>query len=230
MTLPELAKQLRAIRSKMPRLTSAEAYAQMDRMMGRTTSASSSVSGMRSSDGLKKPVLLLPVSFAPPAREGGREHDVRLEESTGRWINFTKPGANRLHDQLGRQGRAVYARRIAGGVFAALGLAKPSLRRQHPFGWTLASTGPPVECRDLGSQVCKGIDQRLMQLEDAFRSNGFALLPWRSIGYEGALAFRGGGFDVRDVHPANVFLSAERLPLPVDVIITRTVGDDRPKS
>jgi hypothetical protein len=36
---------------------------------------------------------ILPQSFAGPAREGGREHDVTLSEHTGRWIKFTKSSA-----------------------------------------------------------------------------------------------------------------------------------------
>lgn len=38
MTLKELSAKLRQIRSEMPRVTSEQAYAQMDRLMGRTNS------------------------------------------------------------------------------------------------------------------------------------------------------------------------------------------------
>ena len=36
---------------------------------------------------------ILPVDFPGPEREGGREHDVTLDEGTGGWIKFTKPSA-----------------------------------------------------------------------------------------------------------------------------------------
>jgi hypothetical protein len=62
-------------------------------------------------------------------------------------------------------------------------------------------------------------------LEDlalAFTAAGFTMLPWRGIGYEGSLALRIEGFDIWDVHPANVLLSPEGLPLSIDVIVTRS--------
>ncbi len=36
---------------------------------------------------------ILPLNFPGPEREGGREHDVTLDESTGRWIKYTKPAS-----------------------------------------------------------------------------------------------------------------------------------------
>ena len=37
---------------------------------------------------------ILPLAFLAPAREGGREHDVTLDESSGRWIKYTKRSAS----------------------------------------------------------------------------------------------------------------------------------------
>ena len=36
----------------------------------------------------------LPLDFPGPEREGGREHDVTLDEPTGRWIKYTKPSSS----------------------------------------------------------------------------------------------------------------------------------------
>ena len=51
---------------------------------------------------------------------------------------------------------------------------------------------------------------------------GFALQPWQGIGYEHSISLSIEGFDIWDVHPANVLLSPEGLPLAIDVIITRS--------
>lgn len=172
---------------------------------------------------------ILPISFAPPAREGGREHDVRLEESTGRWIKFTKPGATGCTVSWGDSGapfmhgaspleylqRLAWQNQVFGDDIRLIGLWQAQVHR-----WSVVTSQPGLQ----------GDRPTLDQLEAAFRSSGFALLPWRGIGYEGSLAFRGGGFDVWDVHPANVFLSTEGLPLPVDVIVTRSRGDVTPSS
>jgi hypothetical protein len=53
MKLNEFSKLARQARSRMPRLTSAAAYAQMDQLMGKTgTSPAQSASGQPSSSGL----------------------------------------------------------------------------------------------------------------------------------------------------------------------------------
>lgn len=97
---------------------------------------------------------ILPLEFPGPERDGGREHDVRFHEPSGRWLQ--------------------------------------------------------------GNRVS------LDHLSAAFVAAGFQLLPWRGLGYEGSLSLRFEGFDIWDVHPANVLLSPEGLPLPIDVIVTRS--------
>jgi type I restriction enzyme M protein len=37
---------------------------------------------------------ILPLDFPPPDREGGREHDVTLDDASGRWIKYTKPSSS----------------------------------------------------------------------------------------------------------------------------------------
>ena len=54
MTLAQLSSTLRETRSKMPRRTSVQAYAQMDLLMGKTTSTSPKSSGLNFVHGRKK--------------------------------------------------------------------------------------------------------------------------------------------------------------------------------
>lgn len=46
------------------------------------------------------------------------------------------------------------------------------------------------------------------------------MLPWRGLGYAESLSVRKDGFDVWDIHPANVLVTDSGLPLPFDVMIT----------
>lgn len=78
--------------------------------------------------------------------------------------------------------------------------------------WCIVTTQPDV----IGSKAT------LEELEVAFMNVGFELLPWRGIGYADALAFRKEGVDVWDVHPANVLIGDDRLPIPFDVMLTPT--------
>lgn len=55
MTLAQLSSTLRETRSKMPRRTSVQAYAQMDLLMGRKTSTFPKGSGLPFVRGRKKP-------------------------------------------------------------------------------------------------------------------------------------------------------------------------------
>ncbi|MCE2694918.1 MAG: hypothetical protein LW645_11740 [Verrucomicrobiaceae bacterium] len=54
MSFQQLSAKLRQIRSEMPRVTSERAYAQMDRLMGRTTSSAPKKSGQSSVTGPKR--------------------------------------------------------------------------------------------------------------------------------------------------------------------------------
>lgn len=164
---------------------------------------------------------ILPVNFLPPAREGGREHDVTLHEPSGRWIKYTKPassgytvswkddGTPFLHNAapLDYLQRLLWQNEVFGDDIHLIGL-----REESPHRWRIVTTQPGLTGEPTG----------LEELAAAFTAAGFTLLPWRGIGYEGSLSLRCGGFDIWDVHPANVLLSPEGLPLPLDVIITRT--------
>ncbi|MBK8037405.1 MAG: hypothetical protein IPK22_09760 [Verrucomicrobiaceae bacterium] len=53
MSFQQLSAKLRQIRSQMPRVTSERAYAQMDHLMGRTTSSDPKKNGQLSANGPK---------------------------------------------------------------------------------------------------------------------------------------------------------------------------------
>jgi hypothetical protein len=164
---------------------------------------------------------ILPLDFPAPEREGGREHDVTLHESSGRWIKHTKPAASGytvswrddgtpfLHNALPLDyvQRLLWQNEIFGDDIHLIGLWSSS-----PHQPRIVTTQPGLA----------GTRATLDDLSGAFRAAGFELLPWRGIGYEGSLALRFEGFDIWDVHPANVLLSPEGLPLPLDVIVTRS--------
>jgi hypothetical protein len=163
----------------------------------------------------------LPLNFTGPEREGGREHDVTLDESTGRWIKFTKPscsgytvswqedGAPYLHNALPLDylQRLLWQNEIFGDDIHLIGLWQ-----QQPHQWRIVTSQPGLQ----------GARATLDDLSAAFITAGFTVLPWRGIGYKNSLSLRIEGFDIWDVHPANVLLSSEGLPLPIDVIVTRT--------
>jgi len=70
----------------------------------------------------------------------------------------------------------------------------------------------------------RGREASLPELRDAFLQSGFQLLPWTGIGYENSLSFRKEAVDVWDVHPANMLVTQDGLPLPFDVMLT--LNDD----
>ena len=164
---------------------------------------------------------ILPLDFPAPEREGGREHDVTLDDSSGRWIKYTKPSASGytvgwqengtpfLHNAppLDYLQRLLWQNEIFGDDMHLIGLWQA-----QPHQWCIVTTQPGLQ----GGRVT------LDGLAAAFVAAGFSLLPWRGLGYEGSLSLRCEGFDIWDAHPANVLLSPEGLPLPIDVIITRS--------
>lgn len=163
---------------------------------------------------------ILPLDFPGPEREGGREHDVTLNEALGRWIKFTKPASSGYTVSWGEDGtpfmhnalpldylqRLAWQNEVFGDDIHLLGLWQ-----SKPHQWSIVTTQPGVQ----------GERTTLEALADAFAATGFTLLPWRGIGYAGSLSLRMEGFDVWDVHPANVLLSPEGLPIAIDVIVTR---------
>ena len=152
----------------------------------------------------------LPLAFPAPEREGGREHDVTLHEPTGRWIKYTKPsasgytvswredGAPYLHNALPLDylQRLLWQNEVFGDDIQLVGLWQA-----EPHQWRIVTSQPGLQ----------GTRATLDDLATAFLAAGFTLLPWRSIGYEGSLALRLEGFDIWDVHPANVLLSPDRM-------------------
>lgn len=168
---------------------------------------------------------ILPLNFPPPEREGGREHDVTLDEASGRWIKYTKRSASGYTVSWGENGepflhnalpldylqRLLWQNEVLGDDIHLIGLWQEQMHQ-----WRIVTSQPGLQ----GSRTT------LEELAAAFTSSGFALLPWRGIGYEGSLSLRFEGFDIWDVHPANVLLSPEGLPLPIDVIVTEARLND----
>ena len=164
---------------------------------------------------------ILPLAFLAPEREGGREHDVTLDESSGRWIKYTKRSASGYTVSWTEKGepfmhnatpleylqRLLWQNEAFGDDIRLVGLWQ-----EQPHQWRIVTTQPGLQ----------GERATLEALAAAFTAAGFTLLPWRGIGYEGSLSLRIESFDVWDVHPANVLLSPEGIPLPIDVIVTRT--------
>ncbi|MEN9840282.1 MAG: Serine/Threonine/Tyrosine Kinase found in polyvalent protein [Verrucomicrobiota bacterium] len=164
---------------------------------------------------------ILPLEFPAPDREGGREHDVSLHEPSGRWIKYTKPSACGFTVSWSESGQPYlhnaspldYLQRLL-WQNDALGddIHLVGLWQAQPHRWRIVTTQPGLQ----GSRVT------LEELSAAFIAAGFTVLPWRGLGYEHSLSLRFGGYDLWDVHPANVLLSPEGLPLPLDVILTRS--------
>lgn len=137
---------------------------------------------------------ILPLDFPAPEREGGREHDVRLHEPSGRWIKYTKPAASGytvswredgtpfLHNALPLDylQRLIWQNEIFGDDIQLIGLWRPS---------------PHQPCIVTSQSGLQGTRASLDDLSSAFTAAGFQILPWRSIGYEGSLALRFEGFD-----------------------------------
>jgi hypothetical protein len=148
---------------------------------------------------------------------------VTLHEPSGRWIKYTKPSASGytvswrqdgtpyLHNALPVEylQRLSWQNEVFGDDIHLVGLVPSPLHH-----WRIVTTQPGLQ----GTRVS------LDDLSAAFVAAGFHLLPWRGLGYESSLSLRFEGFDIWDVHPANVVLSPEGLPLPIDVIVTRSPG------
>lgn len=144
-----------------------------------------------------------------------------LHEPLGRWIKYTKPSSSGytvswsecgepfMHNAMPLEylQRLLWQNEVFGDDIHLIGLWQ-----QQPHRWRIITTQPGLQ----------GTRASLDDLASAFVTTGFTLLPWRGIGYEGSLSLRIEGFDIWDVHPANVLLSPEGLPLPIDVIVTRS--------
>lgn len=162
--------------------------------------------------------LILPQQLTPPERAGGREHDVRYEARAGLWWKYTKPnlagytvswanGEPFMHNAspLEYLERLLRQNEVFGDDLRLAGLWNP-----QAHDWCIVTTQPNVV----------GDVANLNALQTAFEHAQFQILPWRGIGYAESLAARKDGIDVWDIHPANVLVTEEGLPLPLDVMLT----------
>lgn len=153
-----------------------------------------------------------------PARPGGREHDVRYDEATGRWVKFTKPALAGYTVDWRDDGEP-FLRNARPAEYLA------RLRRQNTLfedrielaglwregaAWRIVTTQPNVQ----------GERATMEQIREGMSAEGLVRLRWNGIGYKDSESWRLGRMAVWDVHPANVVLTEAGLIVPVDVIIT----------
>lgn len=147
---------------------------------------------------------------------------MRYDAATGLWWKYTKPnlagytvswtdGTPWLHNALPLDylERMIRQNDLFGDDVQLVGVWN-----SKAHDWSIVTTQPHVE----------GSKAMLDELERAFVETGFELLPWRGLGYAESLSVRKDGFDVWDIHPANVLLSDSGLPIPFDVMITPVPG------
>ncbi len=163
--------------------------------------------------------LIRPATFPPPAHAGGREHLVRFDADLQRWWKYSKPHSAGYTVEWSEAGepymlpahplqylhRLQWQNEIFGDSICLEGLWKSS------DGWHILTTQGHVS----------GDRCSITELQQGFEELGFIKLPWTGIGYEQSIAFRKDGFDIWDVHPANVIMTPSGLPLPFDVVVTR---------
>lgn len=163
--------------------------------------------------------LMLPAGFPPPDRVGGREHDVRFDADARLWWKYTKPNLAGF----------TVARREDGRPFLLNALPLEYLERlslqNEVFEDAIELQGicsDNASSRIVTSQPdIAGRPATLDEITTGMIAMGFALLPWRGIGYENSLAFQMGDIFVWDVHPANMVVAADGTLVPIDVILTR---------
>jgi len=143
---------------------------------------------------------------------------VRYDAESGLWWKYTKAnlagytvswhaGVPFMHNALPLDylERMIRQNTIFGDDVRLVGLWNPAGHE-----WRIITTQPHVD----------GQPATVSELEKAFESIGFEILPWRNVGYEGSLAVRKDGIDVWDIHPANVLMGENGLPIPFDVMLT----------
>ena len=162
--------------------------------------------------------LILPVDYPAPVRSETAEHDVRYDESNGRWFKYTIPGHcgftvdldNAGNAQLRMAYPAEYFRRLQlqNQVFAddlhLVGLVNDL----SGGGWRIVTSQPDV----IGEPPSR------MQILEGMLGYGFR--PLSDRGPNNALAFRRGNLIVWDSHPGNFVMTPTGVLAPIDLIIT----------
>ena len=160
-----------------------------------------------------------------PERAGGREHDVRFDEATRRWIKFTKWNCAGYSISL-ETGEPLflpatpleYLRRlrlhnsIFGDRLVLLGIqGEGSALRIVTAQSDIVGEAPSLE----------EMDRRLRE------SEGFARLAIPPMGYYKSLSYLRGNVALFDAHPANCVVTREGTLVPIDFILFELNSDNQ---
>ena len=169
--------------------------------------------------------LILPADFPGPLREGGREHDVRFDEATGRWWKYTKrTAAGYTVDWTGRLEDApqllpalpldYLERLMAQNAVFADDIRLEGLWPDGSRDWRIITSQPDVP----------GEPASAAEIVLGMEASGWETLPFRGVGYDDSLAFvkltPEGLVAVWDAHARNMVRTESGLIVPIDVIIT----------
>lgn len=161
-----------------------------------------------------------------PAKEGGREHDLAFDASSGTVLKFTKPSSAafvvdfwgdepRLSngDPLGYLERLRLHNEVFGDFTSFVGIGGTANHRR------IITRQPIVEgCGASWEAILKLMTGEL----------GFTKLRHNhGIGYEDSYGFVLGDIAVFDIRPANVIMDADDIPVVVDSIPVRVTEDQR---
>ena len=134
--------------------------------------------------------LILPADFPGPLREGGREHDVRFDEATGRWWKYTKrTAAGYTVDWTGRLEDApqllpalpldYLERLMAQNAVFADDIRLEGLWPDGSRDWRIITSQPDVP----------GEPASAAEIVLGMEASGWETLPFRGVGYDDSLAF-----------------------------------------
>lgn len=153
-----------------------------------------------------------------PEREGGREHDLRMNSGSRIWLKFTKPWAC---------GYAVDVSGATPALFPATPLQyfeRLRLQNQY-FGDSIRFAGITADPRQRRIMISQpdivGRPADWSELDDWFLHEGFSKLPRITLGGYDSAAFVGHGIGVFDVRPVNVVVDNNGAFLPIDLIVRR---------
>lgn len=157
-----------------------------------------------------------------PERDGGREHDVRFNDTDGRWWKYTKPNLSGYTVSWTDDGQPFLRNARVLEYLARLRrqneLLEDDIRLEGLWwdagrrgGWRIVTSQPDVP----------GRTPTMEEIRAGMEAMEFKRLRWTGIGYEFAEAWRMGRMGVWDVHPSNVVLAENGIIVPIDVIITR---------
>lgn len=153
-----------------------------------------------------------------PLREGGREHEVRFEPETGRWLKFTKPGLAGYTVDWREDGTPFLLNALPSQYLERLrwqnGHLEDDIRLEGLVrdgqAWRIVTSQPDVP----------GRAPTWEELHAGLEALGLQRLRWVGIGYQTSESWRLGRLMLWDVHPSNLVLGMNGVLVPIDVILT----------